>query len=90
MRKNNVYLEGTLIKPSMNIQGAKCKNKTNPEVIAELTIREMERSVPAALPGIVSLSDALSEEAASVYLKLMNKIIRKANWNIGFSYGRAL
>ncbi len=73
----------------MTVQGAECNKKTDPVVIAELTIRTMERSVHAAVPGIVFLSGGLSEEAASVYLNLMNKIIRKANWNIGFSYGRA-
>ncbi len=42
------------------------------------------------MPGIVFLSGGLSEEAASIYLKLMNKKSRKTNWNIGFSFGRAL
>ena len=70
----------------MTIQVTECnKKKTNPAVIADLTIKTLKKSVP----GII-FSDSLSEEAASVYLNLMNKIIRKANWNIGFSYGRAL
>ncbi|WP_269623032.1 class I fructose-bisphosphate aldolase [Prochlorococcus marinus] len=89
-KTNGVYLEGTLLKPSMTIEGAECPEKSNPKTIAEQTIRTMERSVPAAVPGIVFLSGGLSEEAASVYLNLMNKIKRKATWNIGFSYGRAL
>jgi len=38
----------------------------------------MERCVP----GIVFLSGGLSEEAASVYLNLMNGIDRKACWNV--------
>ena len=50
----------------------------------------MERSALAAVASIVFLCGGLREEEASVYLNLMNKIIRKANWNIGFSYGRAL
>ncbi|KGG17447.1 MULTISPECIES: class I fructose-bisphosphate aldolase [unclassified Prochlorococcus] len=87
---NGVYLEGTLLKPSMTVQGAECSEKADPQKVAEITIRTMERSVPAAVPGIVFLSGGLSEEAASVYLNLMNKIVRKANWNVGFSYGRAL
>ena len=45
-----------------------------PAPIAEITIRTMERSVPAAVPGIVFLSGGLSEEAASIYLNLI------ANW----------
>ncbi len=87
---NGVYLEGSLLKPSMTINGAESTQKIDPQKIAEITIRTMERSVPASVPGIVFLSGGLSEEAASIYLNLMNKIARKANWNIGFSYGRAL
>ena len=55
-----------------------------------MTVRTLERSVPASVPGIVFLSGGLSEEAASVYLNHMNSIERKAKWNLGFSYGRAL
>ena len=87
---NGVLLEGTLLKPSMTVQGADCAKKADPQQVAEMTIRTMERSVPASVPGIVFLSGGLSEEAASVYLNLMNKIERKAKWNVGFSYGRAL
>jgi len=87
---NGVLLEGTLLKPSMTVPGAENSSKADPQQVAEMTIRTMERSVPAAVPGIVFLSGGLSEEAASVYLNLMNKIDRKANWNVSFSYGRAL
>ncbi len=87
---NGVLLEGTLLKPSMTVQGANCATKTKPEEVAQMTIRTMERSVPASVPGIVFLSGGLSEEAASVYLNLMNKLERKGKWNVGFSYGRAL
>jgi len=87
---NGVLLEGTLLKPSMTVPGADSTEKSDPNQVAERTIRTMERSVPASVPGIVFLSGGLSEEAASVYLNLMNKIERKAKWNVSFSYGRAL
>ena len=87
---NGVLLEGTLLKPSMTIQGADCAQKSDPQIVAEMTVRTLERCVPASVPGIVFLSGGLSEEAASVYLNNMNKISRKAQWNLGFSYGRAL
>ena len=89
-QENGVLLEGTLLKPSMTVPGAEFKSKADPQDVAEMTIRTMERSVPAAVPGIVFLSGGLSEEAASVYLNLMNKIDRKSKWNVSFSYGRAL
>ncbi|MDA9762230.1 fructose-bisphosphate aldolase class I [Desulfobacterales bacterium] len=87
---NGVLLEGTLLKPSMTIQGADCAQKSDPQIVAEMTVRTLERCVPASVPGIVFLSGGLSEEAASVYLNNMNTISRKAQWNLGFSYGRAL
>ena len=87
---NGVLLEGTLLKPSMTVQGADSTTKADPQQVAEMTIRTMERCVPASVPGITFLSGGLSEEAASVYLNLMNKIDRKAKWNVSFSYGRAL
>ena len=75
---NGVLLEGTLLKPSMTVQGADSSTKADPQQVAEMTIRTMERCVPASVPGITFLSGGLSEEAASVYLNLMNKIDRKA------------
>jgi len=87
---NGVLLEGTLLKPSMTVQGADSSPKADPQQVAEMTIRTMERCVPASVPGITFLSGGLSEEAASVYLNLMNKIDRKGKWNVSFSYGRAL
>ena len=87
---NGVFLEGTLLKPSMTVNGADCPTKADPMKVAEMTIRTMERCVPASVPGIVFLSGGLSEEAASVYLNNMNTLYRKALWNVSFSYGRAL
>ena len=87
---NGVLLEGTLLKPSMTVPGADSSAKADPQLVAQMTIQTMERSVPSSVPGIVFLSGGLSEEAASVYLNLMNKIERKAKWNVSFSYGRAL
>jgi len=87
---NGVLLEGTLLKPSMTVPGADSDSKADPQKVAEMTIQTMQRCVPASVPGIVFLSGGLSEEAASVYLNLMNKIERTAKWNVSFSYGRAL
>ncbi len=87
---NGVLLEGTLLKPSMTVPGAECKDEVTPQKVAEYTIRTLERSVPASVPGITFLSGGLSEEAASVYLNEMNRVDRKGKWNVSFSYGRAL
>ena len=42
--------------------------------IARLTVRALQRTVPAAVPGIVFLSGGQSEEDASVNLDAMNKL----------------
>ena len=75
----------------MTVQGAQAKldQECGPKEVAQLTVRTMLRSVPAAVPGIVFLSGGLSEEAASAYLNEMNNITTTP-WTLSFSYGRAL
>ena len=87
---NGVFLEGTLLKPSMTVPGAECTEPITKEKIAEYTIRTLERTVPPAVPGITFLSGGLSEEEASLYLNCMNQNPRKGPWSVTFSYGRAL
>ncbi|MEM7562295.1 MAG: class I fructose-bisphosphate aldolase [Pseudomonadota bacterium] len=87
---NGVFLEGTLLKPSMTVAGADCPEPPTAEKVAQMTIQTMDRCVPAAVPGITFLSGGLTEEDASVYLNTMNSIPRKGPWNVSFSYGRAL
>jgi fructose-bisphosphate aldolase class I len=87
---NNVFLEGSLLKPSMTCPGADCPKEVTPQQIAAMTIRTLERTVPAAVPGITFLSGGLSEEEASINLNIMNQQPRKGPWSLTFSYGRAL
>lgn len=87
---NNVFLEGSLLKPSMTVPGAECTEPVTKEKISEYTIRTLERCVPSSVPGITFLSGGLSEEEASIYLNTMNSIPRKGPWSVTFSYGRAL
>ena len=89
-QQNGVYLEGTLLKPSMTVPGADYEGKSDPKNVALATVTTLLRSVPAAVPGIVFLSGGLSEEEASLYLNEMNLLAADKPWNISFSYGRAL
>jgi len=90
LNDNGVFLEGSLLKPSMTVPGAECTEPVSKEKIAEYTIRTLERTVPPAVPGITFLSGGLSEEEASIYLNTMNTLKRKGPWSVTFSYGRAL
>ena len=41
----------------MTVNGADCPTKADPMKVAEMTIRTMERCVPASVPGIVSYQE---------------------------------
>lgn len=85
-----VVPEDVLLKTNMVIPGKAHSDQGSPEKIADYTVRCFERSVPAAIPGIVFLSGGQSESQATANL---NAIIAKASgcpWQLSFSFGRAL
>ncbi|KAJ0028795.1 hypothetical protein Pint_35884 [Pistacia integerrima] len=89
LNDHHVMLEGTLLKPNMVTPGSDSP-KVAPEVIAEYTVRALQRTVPAAVPAIVFLSGGQSEEEATLNLNAMNKLKGKKPWSLSFSFGRAL
>jgi fructose-bisphosphate aldolase class I len=84
-----VRLEAMVLKPNMVIAGKNAKAQASPEEVAEKTLRVLERTVPAAVPGIAFLSGGQSDEQATHHLSLMNAT-GPHPWNLTFSYGRAL
>jgi len=91
----HIFLEGCLLKPNMvkpGIEGPKASH----EIIAQLTVQTLMRTVPPALPGIFFLSgetalDEDNEEVATINLSTMNKLFKgKMPWHLSFSYGKAL
>ena len=89
---NGVYLEGTLLKPSMTVSGSDAP-EDDAETVAKITVETLLRCVPAAVPGIVFLSGGLSEDQASSYLIEMQHVamtLSNVPWNLSFSFGRAL
>lgn len=87
---NGVFLEGSVLKPSMTLPGMGCASPPSPDLVAEFTLRTLERTVPVSVPAILFLSGGLSEEEASTYLNGIRRSISPAPWHLGFSYGRAL
>ncbi len=85
-----VFLEGSLLKPSLTLPGMACATPPSPDLVAEYTLRTLERTVPVSVPAVLFLSGGLSEEEASVYLNGINQATTPAPWHLGFSYGRAL
>lgn len=84
-----VYLEGTILKPNMIISGKKCATQASAEDVAQKTVETLLRCVPAAVAGIMFLSGGQSEEDATKHLDLMNAG-SDLPWKLSFSYGRAL
>merc|ERR1712003_292249 len=90
LQECGVMLEGTLLKPSMTVNGVDCENKASPQEVADMTVRTFERSIPPAMPGVTFLSGGISEEDSSVYLNEINKIDRVGPWALTFSFSRAM
>ncbi|KAL7170384.1 hypothetical protein ACSBR2_035283 [Camellia fascicularis] len=89
LNDHHVLLEGTLLKPNMVTPGSEA-SKVAPEVVAECTVRALQRTMPAAVPAVVFLSGGQSEEEATINLNAMNKLKTKKPWTLTFSFGRAL
>ncbi|WP_029918683.1 class I fructose-bisphosphate aldolase [Nevskia soli] len=87
--RQNVVLEGIVLKPNMVVSGAKCPTQAGVQEVAERTLKVLTRRVPGAVPGIAFLSGGQSDELATAHLDAMNKI-GNLPWKLTFSYGRAL
>lgn len=90
LHSHRVELEYIVFKPSMVVPGKAAQRQANPEEIAEKTLAQLRRSVPAAMPGINFLSGWQTSEEATVNLNAMNVMAGNAPWQLSFSYGRAL
>ena len=88
--EQRVVLEASLLKPNMVLSGKDCPQQATPEEVAQATVRCLNRTVPAAVPGIVFLSGGQSNEIATANLNAMNAMDATHPWQLSFSYGRAL
>jgi fructose-bisphosphate aldolase, class I len=80
---------GTLLKPNMVLSGYAAEDRAGIDEVAEATLYELYKHVPAAVPGIVFLSGGQTDEDATAHLNAMNKRGPRP-WELSFSYGRAL
>jgi fructose-bisphosphate aldolase class I len=88
--QHRVQLEGTILKPNMVVPGKKAAKQASAEEVAEMTLKCLRRTVPAAVPGIVFLSGGQSDEEATANLNAINARSSDLPWAVSFSYGRAL
>merc|ERR1712183_202199 len=90
LNDHHVYLEGTLLKPTMVTPGQSCPQQATPEQIGRATVTALSRTVPPAVPGIVFLSGGQSEMQSTANLNAINKFNGPKPWRLSFSFGRAL
>jgi fructose-bisphosphate aldolase, class I len=84
-----VEREGSLLKTNMVVSGYDASEQADVDTVSDYTIRALENTVPAAVPGVVFLSGGMSDEDATARLNAMNQ--RGPHpWELSFSYGRAL
>jgi len=90
LRHYKVIWEGMLLKPNMVLPGVSSNQKATSQQIALATVTCLQRTLPAAVPGVVFLSGGQSEEDATINLDAINKLQTPKPWALTFSYGRAL
>tara|TARA_X000000368_G_scaffold346400_1_gene285718 strand:- start:329 stop:1312 length:984 start_codon:yes stop_codon:yes gene_type:complete len=88
LNEHNVSLQGIVLKPNMILSGYECSYQASIEEVAEKTVNCLSAHVPSEVPGIAFLSGGQSDEDATLHLNEMNKY--ETDWNLTFSYGRAL
>jgi fructose-bisphosphate aldolase class I len=86
-----VLLEGMILKPNMVLPGLACPAQESVDEVANITVKSLWRTVPAAVPGIAFLSGGQSAELASARLNTMNHRFKsKLPWALTFSFSRAI
>src|SRR5262249_38321159 len=89
LHDQRIDLYGTLLKPNMVLSGYEASNRAGVDEVAQPSLDEYYRHVPAAVPGLVFLSGGQTDEDATAHLNAMNA--RGPHpWQLSFSYGRAL
>ena len=85
----NVYLPGTVLKPSMVISGQENDSRASHEEVASKTIACLKDSVPNDTAGIAFLSGGQTDLEAESHLNIMNQA-SDLPWRVTFSYARAI
>ena len=85
----NIYLPGTVLKPSMVISGQENDSRASHEEVASKTIACLKDFVPNDTAGIAFLSGGQTDLEAESHLNIMNQA-SDLPWRVTFSYARAI
>jgi len=90
LKKEDVLLEYTILKPSMVISGKQGENRAGVDEVAKQTIKALKATVPEDLPSINFLSGGQTPQEATAHLNRMHTLGEELPWYVSFSYARAL
>ena len=90
LKKENVIIECTILKPSMVISGKEAENRAGVDEVARQTVKVLKSTVSAKLPSINFLSGGQTPQEATAHLNRMHTLGEKLPWYLSFSYARAL
>ena len=89
LKMMNVFLPGTILKPSMIISGQENDSRAGQEEVASKTIACLKDCVPIDTAGIAFLSGGQTDAEAESHLNIMNQK-NDLPWRVTFSYARAI
>ena len=72
--KENVALEGMILKTSMILAGKKAPAQTDAETVGRETLKALLKTVPAAVPAVVFLSGGQSDDQATTNLAAVTRV----------------
>lgn len=90
LKKEDVMLELTILKPSMVISGKESTNRAGVDEVARKTVKCLKATVPNHLPSINFLSGGQTPQEATAHLNRMHTLGENLPWYVSFSYARAL
>lgn len=96
VKRRDVDLAGTLLKPMMILPGRSCDEQKSGADVAKDTLDVLLDVVPPEVGGIVFLSGGMSEIVATENLNAINLLVKERRdtapvpWPLSFSFGRAL
>ena len=90
LKKEDVMIEYTILKPSMVISGKEASNRAGVDEVARKTIKVLKATVPPELPSINFLSGGQTPQEATAHLNRMHTLNERLPWYISFSFARAL
>jgi fructose-bisphosphate aldolase, class I len=90
LKKAKLDIKNIILKTNMVLPGIDSGVMATPLEVAGATLRVFRESLPKDLPGVVFLSGGQSYDDAVMFLDKIEDLSKDDNWDLSFSYARAL